>query len=112
MNTDESSSNIDDLHEIIEENNVSLLSEKENKPIAESSTRILSETDTTDTQVNDMLNEALDTRNKILNSLHYLDTTDQAVQHLVQDMKVYINVIKEPVITEELLENSEIIDMF
>lgn len=58
-----------------------------------------------------MLNEALDARNEVLNSLHYLDTTDQAVQHLVQDMEVYINVIEEPVTTEELLEDSEIVDM-
>ncbi|CAG8505594.1 8489_t:CDS:2, partial [Ambispora leptoticha] len=102
MNANESSSNVNDLPKIIEEDNVSLSSEKENESIAESSTN---------TQANDILNEALDMQNKILNSLHYLDTTDQAVQYLVQDMKVYINIIEEPITTEELLENSEIIDM-
>ncbi|CAG8501177.1 12173_t:CDS:2 [Ambispora leptoticha] len=34
-----------------------------------------------------------------------------AVQYLVQDIEVYINIIEEPVITEELLEDSEIINM-
>ncbi|CAG8611204.1 11534_t:CDS:2, partial [Ambispora leptoticha] len=73
MNVDELSSNIDNLSETIEEDNVSLLSGKENKPIAKSSTN--------------------------------------AVQNLVQDMEVYINVIEKPIMTEELLENSKIVDM-
>lgn len=38
-----------------------------------------------------------------------IDTADQATQHLVQDIEVYIDVIEEPVPTEGLLEDDEII---
>ncbi|CAG8655550.1 1481_t:CDS:2, partial [Ambispora leptoticha] len=65
MNADESSSNVDNLSEIMEEDNVSLLSEKENELITESSTTIqhlVQDMEADDIIENDILN--LDEENK------------------------------------------------
>ena len=56
-----------------------------------------------DAQVDNTPNGFMDARNEVLNSLHSFDTADQATQHLVQDIEVYIDVIEEPVPTEGLL---------
>ena len=64
-----------------------------------------------DTQANDTNNQISDARNEILNSLHNLDATNPVTEYFIHNMEAYINTIDEPVTTEELLEDDEIINL-